>query len=321
MVKNNYFQTKKEKPMKTILALLMAALALPALAADKLTVILDWYINPDHAALIVAKEKGYFAAHKLDITFEEPSDPAVPPKLVAAGKADLAVSYQPDLYLQRKAGLPLMRTATLVATPLNTLIVKADSNIATLADLKGKTIGYSVSGIEEALLTALLKNAGLGLADIKLVNVNFSLAPAVMSGQVDAVIGGFRNFELHQMQIAGSPGRAFYIEEHGIPAYDELIIIARDNADRDTLARFNAALEEATQYTINHPEEAWKIFTGYRKDLDDDTNRTAWQETLPRLAHRPGALDTRRYERFAHFLKEHGLIDHIETLDAYAIQP
>lgn len=307
--------------MKT-LVLTAALAALPLAAAEKLTLMLDWYINPDHAALIVAKEKGYFAAQGLDVRFEEPSDPAVPPKLVAAGKADLAISYQPDLYIQRDAGLPLIRTATLVATPLNTLIVKADSDIKTIADLKGKTIGYSVSGIEDALLTGILKTAGLTLADVTRTNVNFALAPSVMTGKVDAVIGGFRNFELHQMQVAGTPGRAFYLEEHGIPAYDELIIVAHaDTYNREQLMRFNDALEQATQYTVNHPDDAWRIFIGYRKDLDDDTNRAAWGETLPRLAHRPGALDTRRYERFARFLHEHNLIQRIEPLENYAVQP
>lgn len=305
---------------KTLLAVLV--LAAQTHAADKLNLVLDWFINPDHAALIVAKQKGYFAAHDLDVTLEEPSDPSVPPKLVAAGKADLAVSYQPELYIQNDEGLGLVRTATLVATPLNTLIVKADSDIKTIADLKGKTIGYSVAGVEEALLTAILKSGGLTLDDTKRVNVNFSLAPAVMTGQVDAVIGGYRNFELHQMQTAGTPGRAFYIEEHGVPAYDELIVIAhKDKLDRDRLARFNQALEEATQYTINHPDDAWQAFVSYRKDLDDDTNRAAWPATLPRLAHRPGALDTRRYERFAQFMHEHGLIKTLPVLADYAIQP
>ena len=302
--------------------LLLACLASTAHSADKLNLILDWFVNPDHAALIVAKEKGYFAAHGLDVHMEEPSDPSVPPKLVAAGKADLAVSYQPELYLQNDAGLQLVRTATLIATPLNTLIVKADSDIKTIADLKGKTIGYSVSGVEEALLTAILKTGGLTLADTKLVNVNFALSPSVMTGQVDAVIGGYRNFELHQMQTAGQPGRAFFIEEHGIPAYDELIIIARkENLNTELLARFNQALEEATQYTLNHPDDAWQTFISYRKDLDDDTNRAAWKETLPRLAHRPGALDTRRYERFAKFMHEHSLIKTLPALSDYALQP
>ena len=57
--------------------------------------------------------------------------------------------------------------------------------------------------MEEALLSGMLSPHGVDLDDIELINVNFSLSPAIMSGQVDAVIGAFRNFELNQMDIEG----------------------------------------------------------------------------------------------------------------------
>ena len=85
-------------------ALAVLVLSSPAFAADKLTVLLDWYVNPDHAPLVIAKEGGYFAKHNLDVDLVVGSDAAAPPKLVAAGKADVAISYQPDLMLQVKAG-------------------------------------------------------------------------------------------------------------------------------------------------------------------------------------------------------------------------
>ncbi len=67
----------------------------PVMAATKMTVLLDWFVNPDHAPLFVALEKGYFADRGLDVEFIAPANPNDPPKLVAAGKADIAVSYQP----------------------------------------------------------------------------------------------------------------------------------------------------------------------------------------------------------------------------------
>ena len=152
----------------------------------------------------------------------------------------MAVSYQPQLHLQVEAGLPLTRIGTLVATPLNSIVVLADSPIHSIADLKGRKIGFSVGGFEDALLGAMLAKHGLSLADVELINVNFSLSPSLMSGQVDAVIGAFRNFELNQMDIAGRPGRAFYLEEEGIPAYDELVLVAKKRpARRQTIARLS----------------------------------------------------------------------------------
>ena len=200
--------------MRLLTALLACALLLttsPASAADKLTVLLDWFVNPDHGPLIVAQELGLFIEYGLDVELIAPADPNDPPKLVAAGKAEVAVSYQPQLHLQVAEGLPLVRFGTLVATPLNTLTVMADGPIKTLADLRGRNIGFSIAGTEEATLNAMLRTVGLTVADVELVNVNFSLSPSLISGQVDAVIGAYRNFELNQMDIVGRPGRAFYI--------------------------------------------------------------------------------------------------------------
>lgn len=290
-------------------------------AEKKLTVMLDWFVNPDHAALIVAQEKGFFAAQDLAVELQTPADPNDPPKLAAAGKVNLAVSYQPQLHIHVNAGLPIKRIATLVATPLNSLVVLKDGPVKTLADLKGSKIGYSVGGFEEALLKTLLAKAGLKLDDVTLVNVNFSLSPALLSKQVDAVIGAFRNFELNQMDLAKKPGRAFYPEEEGMPPYDELVLVAnRDQLNDPRLGRFMTALEQATLYILNHPDDAWKAFIAQHKDLDDELNRRAWRDTLPRLARRPAALDEARYKRFANFLVKQGVITVALPVSNYAVQ-
>jgi len=299
----------------------LLSVATGAQAAERLTVLLDWFINPDHAPLIVAEERGYFAARGLDVELIAPADPNDPPKLVAAGKADVAVSYQPQLHIQVAEGLPLVRFGTLVATPLNTLVVLEDSPIQTLADLKDRKIGFSVGGFEDALLRAMLAPVGLGLDDVTLINVNFSLSPALISGQVDAVIGAFRNFELNQMDIVGNPGRAFYVEEHGVPAYDELILVARNDRKGDPRLRaFLDALEQGVQFLVNHPDESWAHFINGRPELDDELNRRAWRDTLPRFALRPAALDSERYARFSKFLAEQGLIPEAQPADAYATE-
>jgi len=306
------------------LTLILAALLLFATQAqaEKLTVLLDWFVNPDHAPLFVAQEKGFFKAHGLDVEFVAPANPNDPPKLVAAGQADIAVSYQHQHQMQVSEGLPLARIATLVATPLNSLVVLKDGPIKTIADLKGKTIGYSVGGFETALLEVMLEKAGLTLDDVKLVNVNFSLSPSLFTGQCDAVIGAFRNFELNQMDIEGRPGRAFFVEEHGVPPYDELILVAaRDRLNDPKLRAFVDAVEEGVQFLVNHPEESWKLFVaGERAELDDDLNRRAWRDTLPRFALRPGALDRARYERFASFLKDRKLVDSVPELSDWAVE-
>jgi len=308
-------------------ALLVLVMIIPgggstmALAAEKVTVLLDWFVNPDHAPLYVALEKGFFRERGLDVTFQVPSNPNDPPKLVAAKKADIAVSYQPQHHLHIDQGLPLVRFGTLIATPLNALVVLADSDINRIADLKGKIVGYSIGGFETVLLKVMLARQGLSLKDITLVNVNFSLSPSLLSRKTDAVIGAYRNFELNQMDIAGHPGRAFFVEEHGIPPYDELILVTHRGRITDPKFRkFIDAMEAGVQFLINHPQESWKLFIRGRKDLVSELNRRAWRDTIPRFALRPGALDRSRYQRFALFLKQQGLIQKIPPIETWAVE-
>ena len=148
---------------KLLFCLVILFLVATQARAEKLTVLLDWFVNPDHAPLFVAQEKGYFRDRGLDVEFIAPANPNDPPKLVAAGKADMAVSYQHQHQMQVSQGLPLTRIATLVATPLNCLVVLADGPIRSIADLKGKTVGYSVGGFETALLKVMLRKEGLSL--------------------------------------------------------------------------------------------------------------------------------------------------------------
>ena len=302
------------------LAASLLAAATPAVAQDRLTLLLDWFVNPNHAPIVLAEELGYFADQGLSVEVTAPADPSAPPKTVAAGRADLAISYQPQLHLQVAEGLPLVRVGTLVATPLNCLMVRANSAIEGPADLEGLKVGFSVAGVEEALLEELLARAGLGLDDIELINVNFSLGPALMSGQVDAVIGAYRNFTLNQMEIEGVPGRCLYIEELGVPAYDELIYVANPGTmDEGRIARFLAATELAVQYMINDPQGAWDLFSSTAPELQDELNERAFFDTVPRFALTPAAVDHGRYARFEAFLSEAGLIEGARPVSDLAV--
>ena len=290
-------------------------------ANDKITLLLDWFVNPDHGPIIIAQEKGIFEDAGLQVEIIPPANPSDPPKLVAAGKADIAISYQPQLHMQVHEGLPVTRVGTLVATPLNCLLVLEDGPIKKLSDLKNKKIGYSISGMEQALLSAILKKANVNKDEVEYINVNWSLSPSLMSKQVDAVIGAYRNFELNQMKIEGVKGRCFFIEEEGVPPYDELIfIVNNEKIDKEMLTLFLDSIEKATQYIINHPIETWEVFANYSKELNNKLNEMAWFDTIPRFALRPAALDKKRYIRFENFLYEEGLIEKKYSFEKMAIE-
>jgi putative hydroxymethylpyrimidine transport system substrate-binding protein len=308
---------------KTILKITLSLLLLSSTAfadKEKVSLLLDWFVNPDHAAIIIAQQKGFFEKNNLEVEIMEPADPTMPPKLVAAKKADLAVDYQPQLQMQVAEGLPLVRIATLVNSPLNSLIVLKNSGINKIEDLKGKKVGYSVSGFETVLLDAMLKSANLSEKDVELINVNFSLSPSLMSKQVDAVIGAFRNFELNQLKLEKEEGKVFLPEDYGVPKYDELIVVAnKDNVSQVKFKNFVKSLQEATNYLKENPKESWEAFISYKpKELNNELNRLAWADTLPYLAPNPATFDKKVYEQMALFMKQNKLIETLPSLDEYA---
>lgn len=305
---------------KHIFTVLLLAVACSGRAAEKLTLVLDWYINPDHAPIIVAEQIGAFKAQGLDITLISPSDPALPPRLVAAHKADLAVSYQQQVHFFADRDLPLVRVGTLINSPLDTIIT-LDKNIKTPADLKGKTLGYSISGTEGATISTMAKFAHIDPASIKLVNVNFQLTSALLAGQVDAVIGGYRNIEALELTLQGKTPVVMNVEDYGVPAYDELVIVAnRDEVNAPKIKKFLAALQQGVDYLRAHPLESWQAFAHAHPELNTPFNRLAWMKSVPLFAPHPAALDRERYATYERFLFDHGLIKSIKPVDSYAVE-
>ena len=310
--------------MKTILKIILSLFTLTLASnvnasSEKLTIGLDWFINPDHAPLIIAKKRNFFKDLNLDVEMIEPADPNDPPKLVAAGKLDIAISYQPQLHIQVDQGLPVARIGTLVSVPLNSLVVLRDGPIKKISDLRGKKVGFSVGGFEEALLSGMLQKYNLNMSDVELVNINFSLSPSLIAKKVDAVIGAFRNFELNQMDIVNKPGRAFYPEEHGVPTYEELIYIANQkNKNNPLFDKFFNAIQKATLTIINDPVSTWKDFSSFRKGLDDELNKRAYKDTISRFALRPQAHDLKTYKNFSKFLKNKGIIKQDINVETFA---
>ncbi|MUJ39280.1 ABC transporter substrate-binding protein [Aliivibrio fischeri] len=301
----------KKVLIKGAITLLLSSYSMIVSAEDKtITLMLDWFVNPNHGPVVVAQQKGYFKEEGLNITIQEPADPSMPAKLVAANNIDLAISYQTSLTIDVAAGLPLIRSATLIATPLNTLMVLDNGKINSLADLKGKKIGIAIAGNEEATIGTMLKTENVNFSDVNIINVGWALSSSLASGKVDAIWGGLRNFETNQLALEGYKAKSFFPEEHGVPSYDELVFVANAKTyDADALKKFNHAIEKATQFIVNHPEESWNTFISYAPDtLNNELNKRAWNDTLTRFALRPSAVDLQRYDRFSDFMYQHQMI-------------
>lgn len=297
----------------------------------QLTITLDWYLNPQHAALLVAREKGLFQRRGLEVTLVSPADPNVPAKLLAAGRTDLALGRQPLLHLLVDEGMPLVRVATLIDTPLSSLVLREgpleekgkeahgdDSASGTLPALR---LGYTVQD-SEALLGSPLGSAN-GLPEhIDLVDVNYAVLDAMHEGSLDGVVIHQRHLLPRQLADEGILTHTLPLEEHGLPIHDGLILMAnRDRlaSQRDAIRQLVAALEEATLWIHNHREAAWELMTAAEPALRDPTMREAWEEIYPRLAQSPAAVDQGRYARFERLLLDAGLIETSSPVERLAV--
>ncbi len=291
--------------------------------SESVTLALDFYINPDHAGIYTALDHGYFDEAGLEVKPVVPSDPSAPIRQVAAGRADLAISYEPEVLLAQDQGLPVVAIAALVDRPLTSLISLPEAGIADVRDLAGKTVATAGIPYQEDYLDTILDGAGLASDDVTQVDVGLNLLPALLSGRADAILGGFSNIEGVDLAERGRDPRVVPVDQLGIPTYDELVLVANsDDIDSDpkTARLFIAALERGTREAIKRPDEATQAILDAGDGLDPKLTRAEVDATLPLLvpskASIPfGHMNGAEWEKFAGFFADEGLISTRPTAD------
>ena len=258
--------------------------ALSASAAKPFTVMLDFFPNADHAALYSAIAHGDFRDVGLDVKLEAPAEPSEPLKLLAAGRVDLAISYEPELLLARDQGLKLVSIGALVQRPLTSIIALPGHHIASVADLAGKRVGTAGIAYQSAELRTALQAAHVSPGTVRETNVGFNLIPAMLSGQVDATIGGFWNYEAIQLRLMHKHPVVIPVDEAGVPSYDELIVVAReDEARRDgqDLRAFLQALTRGEREVRADPAAAASTLLAANPSLERRLQLESIKQTLP----------------------------------------
>ena len=282
-------------------------------AADKVSCMLDWFPNPDHAPVYVAKARGFFEEQGLDVDIMVPADPNDPLKLVAAGKINFAISYQASVITARSQGLQVVSIGALVQHPLSSILYLKSSGFKTPADLKGKRIGYSVEPLYRVLFEAVAEGAGLQKSDYDIYLVGFNLAPSLLSGKVDAVVGAFRNYEAIQIELEGREVGIFPLEEHGVPDFYELVIITHSKEIETRPKRvmaFMRGLTRGIHQTVSDPKASLETFLKLHPDLRDELNRRAYQATLPFFMGSP-KQEPSRWVDMQNFMLGRGLIKRV----------
>ncbi len=205
------------KTRMAVLSLLLAVLTLLLLACGgkakeraSVRVALDWFPWSNHSGLYIAQQKGYFADENLDVTIYTPNDPSTVLQTVAAGSDDFGLSYQVEVLSARSQGVPVVAIAGLVQHPLNSVMALQSSGITRPRELVGKKVGFPGLPTDKALLKTMLKSDGLSDAQVQAVldnavNVGYDLVPALISKQVDAIVGAYWVHESISAQNQGFP--------------------------------------------------------------------------------------------------------------------
>jgi putative hydroxymethylpyrimidine transport system substrate-binding protein len=277
---------------------------------------LDFYPNPDHAGIYMAQKLGYFEEAGLDVSIDAPSDPAAPVKQVAAGRTDLAISYEPEVALAREQGLDVVAVGALVNRPLTSLIWLAESKIKGVGDLKGKTVATAGIPYQDAFLKTILARVNLTPDDVKAVNVGFGLLPALLGGSAQAMLGGYSNVEGVDLRERGKAPVVTPVDQLGVPTYDELVFVANREKleeDPDKFRLFLAALQRGTEAAAEKPGEATTAITEANPDLEPKLAAAEVKATLPLLSARSGDqpygyMNPEEWETFAGWMRDNGLI-------------
>jgi putative hydroxymethylpyrimidine transport system substrate-binding protein len=292
--------------------------ALSARGVKPFSVMLDFFPNADHAALYSAIAHGDFRAVGLNVEPETPAETAEPLKLLAAGKVDMAISYEPELMLARDRGLKLVSISALVQRPLTSIIALPDKRISSVADLAGKTVGTAGIAYQAAELHTALLHAGVAAGSVREVNVGFNLVPAMLSGKVDATLGGFWNYEAIQLRLLHKHPVVIPVDEAGVPTYDELVLVVREDEAHtrgQDLRAFLQALTRGEREVRADPAAAAALLVKANPSLEAKLQLESIRQTLP-AALPADSSDPYGWQQptdwvsFGNWMFAHGLLTH-----------
>ena len=286
---------------------LTAALALPAGAAEKVTLQLKWITQAQFAGYYVAKDKGYYKDAGLDVTINAGGPDVAPPQVIAGGGADVVIDWMPSALAAREKGVPLVNIAQPFKKSGLELTCRADTGIKAPADLKGRTLGVWFSGNEYPFLSWMAK---LGYktdgspGGVKVLKQGFNVDP-LLQKQADCIStmtyneywqvidGGFRPDQLV----------VFRYDDQGVATLEDGLYVIesklRDPAFVAKIAAFVKASMRGWQYARQNPEEATKIVlandtTGAQTEKHQ---RRMMGEIAKLLDTGDGKLDPADYER------------------------
>lgn len=279
----------------------------------ELNITLDGYSGPENLGILMADWEKYFRDVGIKTTVYSPALPARPVEYTAQESVDIGISREPEVVLAQSKGIPVVAIGSLVAEPTMAMIWPGKAGIDGISDLKGKTIATAGLPFEKEFLISVLRQAGLSPSDVTIESVGYDLVPALVKGRADAIFGGSWNLEGIQLEERGLEPVITRVEDLGVPAYDELVVIAR----RDHLAKdpqlyrdFMAAVARGSAKSIEDPALAFEVVD---EDVEADyrvspkAREAQVEATLPLLSE-DGYMDPEQAEDLVDWMHSEGMI-------------
>ncbi len=316
------------RSQRRCLALVTALASLAGLAAcgemqdritpaktQSLTLMLDYFPNADHVGIYQAIAEGDFTRAGLDVHVEVPPNDAAPLQLLVAGKADVAISYEPDLMLARNRGEPVASFGAIVQEPLTSIVSIGSKHITSPADLRGKRIGDGGIPYQHAFLTTILARAHVPLRSVKEINVGENLVPAMLSGEVDGTLGAYWNYEAIELDQRHRHPNVIPVDQAGVPTYDELVFVVRKATivyHAQLIRRFLHAVARGYEAARANPVAAAQNLVKLNPGLDYKLQLAAVEATLtsffPTGGHPWGWQNASQWNVFANWMFKEGLL-------------
>lgn len=249
-----------------------------------LEVMLDFTPSPEHAGLFAAQEGEAFVDARLDVELTEPPEPAAPLEALRKGEVDIAITHQPELLLARDRGEDVVSIGALVQVPLTAIVSSGADAVGRPEQLRGQRVATAGLDYQEALLGAVLQEAGVRPADVETADVGFDLLEATVSERFAAVFGATWNDEAVELGLADRRPSALQVERLGVPTYAELVFVVRAQDARERgplLRRFMQAVASGHRLLREDPGEGTAALLRANRDLNAAATRASVRETLP----------------------------------------
>jgi putative hydroxymethylpyrimidine transport system substrate-binding protein len=287
---------------------------------ESVTLSLDFTPNAVHAPIYAAVREGYDRDHGVSIRIRPPGSAPDSLKLLASGRADVAVLDIHDLGLARERGQDFVGVGALVQRPLAAIIARA--GIRRPRDLEGRRVGVSGLPSDPAVLRAVMEGDGGDVDEVRLVTIGFAAVPSLIEGRVDAV-PAFWNAEGVVLRRRGVPIREFRVDDYGAPRYPEVVLFTTRETLRERRPLVDAvvaAVKDGTEAVLRDPEPAVREIA--RVGNSDEALVRAQLEAVAPAFEPPLVLRRRALEGWAEFDVRFGILERKPDVDrAFALPP